>query len=336
MMKPAEQARIVSMGRAITEGHYPVCARFLRYLDFRSGDDNVIGLTDMADEGGAHTIVLAGLKAGWAARAAEFIVEPNAVIFDDQVFARDAQCLFRDSVDSADTAAFAALPAAEQRRRLGVFRDTLLEHAAPLSMAVALDISRREFFQGGFARALCDRFLEGAAACDVGEYAHAAALLQGVGYGLTPSGDDFLCGVMLALHSADHARELAVPLAANLLRSAFMSRTFLRDAIAGRWPRRLRDVMESLGGRAGRLALAEALGRAGRRATPRRDAISGCAGRSASSSAPAEALGRNDTIIRQAVLRALDHGASSGADLLSGFLHTTLRHVAESRDQACA
>jgi len=279
--------------------------------------DDVIGLTDIADEGGAHTLVLAGLKAGWTARAAELIVEPNAIIFDGQVFARDAQCLFRDyavSADSVDTTAFAALPIAEQRRRLGIFRDTLLEHAAPLSMAVVLDTGRREFFQGSFARALCDRFLEGAAACGAGEYAQAAALLQGVGYGLTPSGDDFLCGVMLALHcawlvhgytvprcdrmaqvSAGRARELAEPLAANLQRSAFMSRTFLRDAIAGRWPRRLRDAAESLGARDG-----------------------------------------DDTIIRQTVLRALDHGATSGADLLSGFLHTALRHIAESRDRACA
>jgi hypothetical protein len=302
-MKPAEQARIVSMGRAITEGHYPVYARFSRYLDYKAAGDgdtsdvgvDVIGLTDMEDEGGAHTLVLAGLRPGWAARADGLIVEPNAVIFDGQIFARDAQCLFRDS---ADTAAFAALPCAEQRRHLGIFRDTLLEHAAPLSMAVALAPApaRREFFQGGFARALCDRFLEGAAACTAGEYAQAAALLQGVGYGLTPSGDDFLCGVMLALHDTGHARELAEPLAANLPRSAFMSRTFLRDAIAGRWPRRLRDVAESLGGRER----------------------------------------EQDTIIRQAVLRALDHGASSGADLLSGFLHTTLRYVTENRDRVCA
>jgi hypothetical protein len=30
----------------------------------------------------------------------------------------------------------------------------------------------------------------------------------------------------------------------------------------------------------------------------------------------------DDSGIRQAVARALDHGATSGADLLSGFLHT--------------
>lgn len=307
-MKAAEQAKIVSMGRAITEGRYSPCARFARYLDFGDGDD-VIGLTDMADDGGAHTLVLAGLRAGWAARADELIVETGAIIFDGQVFARDAQCLFPDS---ADTGAFAALARAEQRRRLGIFRDTILEHAVPLSLAVALDTrpaltcdivsqrgtvppctSRREFFQGGFARALCDRFLEGADACAAGDYARAASLLQGVGYGLTPSGDDFLCGATLALHFARDERgiqKLAAPLAENLSRSAFMSRTFLRDAIAGRWPRRLRDAAESLGG--------------------------------------------DDALIRQAVLRALDHGASSGADLLSGFIHTMLHHAAALPERA--
>ncbi|MDR2734965.1 MAG: DUF2877 domain-containing protein [Spirochaetota bacterium] len=292
-MKPAEQAQIVSMGRAIAMGRYPVCARFAHYLDFKDGDD-IIGLTDMRDEGGAHTLVLAGLRAGWTARAAELIVGSDAVVFDGQIFARDELQLFRDKIHAA------ALPHTEQMRRLGIFRDTILEHAAPLSMAVVLDSTRRENFQGNFARALCDRFLEGAAACAMGEYARAAALLQGVGYGLTPSGDDFLCGVMLALHhsgDAHDAQELADALTDTLSRSAFMARTFLRDAIAGRWPRRLRDAAESLHG----------------------------AGQ--------------DNIIRSAVIRALDHGASSGADLASGFIYTALHQCAQSaasRDLVCA
>ena len=291
------------MGRAIAEGNYPVIARFRRYLDFAAGE-NVIGLSDMEGEGGAHTVVLQGLRDGWTERASELRVEPAALFFDGQIFPREEVPLYRDN---AECAFFAALPLEEKRRRLRFFRGTVLEHAAPLSMAVALDPARRGHFRGAFAEALAARFLEGASACAAGEYARAASLLQGVGYGLTPSGDDFLCGAMYALHfasacglapedmrgagDADDGRAadsvhgagavnaLALAIEAGLSRSAFMSRTFLRDALAGRWPRRLRDAVESLGRDGGEYAS-----------------------------------------IRSAVLRALQHGASSGADLLSGFI----------------
>jgi hypothetical protein len=310
----APEHGIVSMGRAIREGSFPVCARFTHYLDFRDADD-IIGVTDLADEGcakdivpcgygsvlggipftsfgdfagcpvvaegGAHTLVLAGLRDGWAARADTLVVEPDAILFDGLEFARDERRMYRDSVDSG---AFAALPPAEKGHRLAVFRDVLLAHADPLSMAVVLAPARREHFEGSLAQAMCDRFFDGVALCAAGDYAGAAGLLQGAGYGLTPSGDDFLCGVILALHFAG-TPERAPRL--DLSRSAGMSRTFLRDALAGRWPKRLRDAAESLGGSA--------------------------------------AAGSVEDGIRQAVARALDHGATSGADLLSGFLHTLLR-----------
>jgi len=329
----AAGCRVVSFGRAIGAGAYPVAARFARYLDFQDGGD-ILGLTDLEGEGGAHTIVLAGLRAGWTERAAELVVAPDAIYFDEQVFPRSEESLYRDSVECA---AFAALPDEEKRRRLGFFEEAVCKLAAPLSMAVVLDPARGEHFRGAFAEALCARFIEGASACAVGDYPKALALLQGVGYGLTPSGDDFLCGAMYALHFAaaclgacaarhDTARaesaacgqakdELAAltgALRETLSRSAQMSRTFLRDAIAGRWSRRLRDAAESLGQAPAPIGADKGGGHApapigADKGSERTD-------------------GGEYDFIRAAVLRALEHGASSGADMLSGFLHTMFRY----------
>jgi hypothetical protein len=273
----------------------------------------------------------------------ELIVEPDAIRFDGQVFARDSQYLFRDSVEPAACAAFAALAPDEQRRRLGVFQSALLEHAALLSMAVVLDPARREYFEGGFAQALADRFLEGAAALSQGAYADAAALLQGVGYGLTPSGDDFLCGAILAQHydqdaarsaPAAEASDLAEQLAGDLSRSAFMSRTFLRDAIAGRWSKRLRDAAESLcDPDATRCAQSE---RAERASVPRGHGATRSALRERAEQGPEARDSAVDDAIRQAVIRALDHGATSGADLLSGFLYMALHCFADTHILECA
>jgi hypothetical protein len=360
------------MGREVREGQYPVLARFRRYVDFRDGE-NIIGLTDMEGEGGAHTVVLPSLRAGWAERADGLTIGPDAIFFDGRVFPREEVPVYRDS---AECVAFAALPPEEKHRRLRVFRSTILRHAAPLSMAVVLDPVRRAHFRGAFAEALLARFLEGASLCAAGAYKQAAALLQGLGYGLTPSGDDFLCGALYALHFAACVPEprgirgagagaiaeasplanltpgvssgfaaggvqsviaqaalagppdmqavralqdLASALRAGLSQSAGMSRTFLRDAIAGRWPRRLRDAVETMS--AGDCA----------RGDNERDGT--CAAHYASGAVGASDA---DAPLRAAVMRVLEHGASSGADLLSGFILLAAHYfgAADSEERA--
>lgn len=74
------------------------------------------------------------------------------------------------------------------------------------------------------------RALEGVRAMAAGAYGAGAALLCGLGPGLTPSGDDFLCGWMLALYLADRPR-------ADVLRRTHrthrIARAYLRAAARG-------------------------------------------------------------------------------------------------------
>lgn len=74
------------------------------------------------------------------------------------------------------------------------------------------------------------RALEGAQALAAGAYASGCELLCGLGPGLTPSGDDFLCGWMLALYLHGRPRETLLQHVRGTHRIA---RAYLRAAAAG-------------------------------------------------------------------------------------------------------
>ncbi len=74
------------------------------------------------------------------------------------------------------------------------------------------------------------RALEGALALAAGAHASGCGLLCGLGQGLTPSGDDFLCGWMLALYLQGRPRETLLQHARGTHRIA---RAYLRAAAAG-------------------------------------------------------------------------------------------------------
>ena len=80
----------------------------------------------------------------------------------------------------------------------------------------------------------------------------AVAALVGLGPGLTPAGDDFLCGFLAASRCApvDPAlpEALSAGMANNLKRTGSISAYLLRLAIEGFWPGPLLDLAEALAG----------------------------------------------------------------------------------------
>ena len=88
---------------------------------------------------------------------------------------------------------------------------------------------------------------------------HAAARLVGLGQGLTPAGDDFLCGFLAAGWCRRPAGLACAPLLATfaevvrelLGQTTEISASFLRDAIAGRISRPLAALAEACSGAPG-------------------------------------------------------------------------------------
>ncbi|TVR41979.1 MAG: DUF2877 domain-containing protein [Bacteroidia bacterium] len=68
------------------------------------------------------------------------------------------------------------------------------------SLLYVLDPARCRFVSGAFERKLADQILDGAEHLRTGRMEKGVALLSGAGKGLTPSGDDFLAGLLYAMH----------------------------------------------------------------------------------------------------------------------------------------
>ena len=172
------------------------------------------------------------------------------------------------------------------RRNLSAFGDLLRKTAAPQSLTFLLDETRLRHFRTRFERAFVRQIRRGARGVFHGNLLKGVRELRGCGLGLTPSGDDFIAGILIGLHLH---RELYVhdhqAIADAICRAAkgsnLFSNTALELARQGLFFGRAKDLLLKL--------------------------VSG-----------------NATSLRQATQRLLAVGASSGADLGTG-LFVSLR-----------
>ncbi len=137
-------------------------------------------------------------------------------------------------------------------RRLGPLARALATSAAPKSLAVLLDRKRGRQFTSGFDRVFLKRVRFGVALMSDGRFAAGARRLRGLGYGFTPSGDDFLAGFLVGLHVVEAFREKKLAKErTNVLRAALgqnpVSNAFLRCAHRGRLFGRFLDLLSALG-----------------------------------------------------------------------------------------
>ena len=127
----------------------------------------------------------------------------------------------------------------------------LLECAHEKSLACIFDRNRARYFTSAFETAFFNHVVAGAAMMLQGDVLGGLRSFKGVGFGLTPSGDDFIAGVLLGLHllqqryqrdlSALRATIYAATRSCNLL-----SDTFLDLTCRGRFAATLKNFVGAL------------------------------------------------------------------------------------------
>lgn len=226
-----------------------------------------------------------------------FAVSPSAgpgplnIVFDDPAALSDSIDLHddvflsngRDTLLPADryNSSLSALPLIYLEpltQSVRIFHDHLSGYAPRQSLAFLL-MKEDEDNLPGFERAYRERAAQAADALARLDYDSMTSLMKGCGPGLTPAGDDFLCGVMLAIHVIPgiQASRRACALGTILQMSKGtnpLSNTLLELAYEGRFSLHLKQLVRAL------------------------------------------ALKRQ---IRPSTSKVLMHGATSGADLATGF-----------------
>jgi hypothetical protein len=167
------------------------------------------------------------------------------------------------------------------RHHLQIMKEYVIANADERSIVFLLDKTRKSFFQSKFDRSIAARFENAFALIQNGEQLKGLKLLRGLGYGLTPAGDDFIAGYMYALHimrSSGMECELSFENLVEITESENpIVRSFLYSALQGRAVEQWKDLLSAFN------------------------------------------LGDEERYIR-AVHRILQMGSTSGADELTGFI----------------
>lgn len=147
------------------------------------------------------------------------------------------------------------LPAkpARLKKNLRFLRDFLGRNARPESMCGLFSPSPEASFRTMFGRGLLERMKKGAALIEDGNYSAGARSLRGLGFGLTPSGDDFLCGLLTGMSFIEANLPVKLSSArksvcANAVTGNFISATFLHCACEGRVSEKTGKLLTALAG----------------------------------------------------------------------------------------
>ncbi|MGD0975438.1 MAG: DUF2877 domain-containing protein [Candidatus Korobacteraceae bacterium] len=271
---------LLSVGDQVERGSYTVHSRFKRAVNFSNGR-GLVFLVSREIGAGPLNIVLEGAGLHQAlARVSCLRVEEHLLEIDERRFNVDRSHCYRSDFTLQDCRA-ARLPL-----NLALFRQLLADTSAANSLAFLIAPERVGNFTSAVERAFISRIQRGGEQLFGGSLLEGVSLLKGCGAGLTPSGDDFIAGVLIGLHLLQQLRQRELRLVIDkIFRAAtgnnIFSNTFLDLASRGLLFEKIEKLIVAI-------------------------------------------LGEEADAVRVAALELFAIGATSGADLGTGFLMTLL------------
>ncbi len=260
--------RLVVIGDKVPLGTFHLHSRFAHVLNYRN-ESCIISLIDSDKYLSGRTIHVSGLPQG---------DDPVQVSSSQVVVARTR--VSRDGVPRFDST-FGGFSHEQDFTALIDTMKTVLDARAPERSLAALYHPRHaRGFASGFEKAVLERFFQAFETLRRGDVVGSVERFRGVGFGLTPSGDDFIIGLLQALSSLPPSGALRTIKQEILERAsgcAELSWQFMRDAEAGIYPKDIKELF-----------------------TAARD--------------------RNPNGVEQHIGNVLSHGHSSGADTLAGLV----------------
>jgi hypothetical protein len=189
-MRPETSQPVLSWGDLIKPGTYRLFSRFSHAVNFQNGAQ-LITLVDATIGPGPLQIVV-----------------PDITIAGDTLVVRHysattgfTQLLLPPNLRYNSNLQIAAGTKPEElRQRLAVVNGTVRRFSSPFSLTYMLEDNPEALLNSRFNRLLSKQFSEASALIRKGELVQAARMIGGLGQGLTPSGDDFLAGLMIGLN----------------------------------------------------------------------------------------------------------------------------------------
>lgn len=226
--------QIVAIGDKIPPGIYQFHSRFAHTVNYKN-EDCIITFTDRQGDLSGRTLQVSELPKG----SGPVTMTPARVVLDHMSLSKEKALNYSSEFEGFG-------PDFDFGPLMGTVLETLVQNAPPKSLAVLYDSRHVDSFASTFERALLARFYTAFEALEQGDLLEAVELFKGVGFGLTPSGDDFITGLLYALS--------ALPPNAQIIRlkrkvmervggCTALSVQFMRDAHDSHFPQDVKGLL---------------------------------------------------------------------------------------------
>ena len=230
--------RLISIGDQVEEGLYRFHSRFNRAVNFTHGEHLVSVVAEEIGDG-PRNIVMRDLDTGSTQNPLE--IAADNVIFEDAKF----PVAHRHRYCSSLKCETGTSPCFDDN--LSLFSESLRTMSHPRSLAFLLDDQRIRNFHSGFERAFAERVKHSVNQIFHGDRLNGVRALSGCGLGLTPSGDDFLAGLLIGLNLRGAGfRGLVNQIFAAARTTNIFSKSFLDLARQGFLFGRMKDLILAL------------------------------------------------------------------------------------------
>lgn len=182
---------LISIGDQVEEGRYRFHSRFNRAVNFTQGDHLVSVVAEEIGDG-PLSIVMRDLGTGQTQNPLE--------IFADKVFFEKSEFPFTNRHRYCSTLECETVTSPRLCDNLSLFGELLRTMSHPKSLAFLLDDQRIRNFHSGFERAFAEQAKLSVNQIFHGDRLNGVRSLSGCGIGLTPSGDDFIAGLLIGLN----------------------------------------------------------------------------------------------------------------------------------------
>jgi hypothetical protein len=234
--------RLESYGDSLKKDEYRCHSRFKQAVNFFNGD-SMAALVDRTIGPGPHHIIIAGIDPQQAERLA---ITADELLLDGIRYPLASGCRYDSRLE---------LDGAIDRERFGInleyFARGLGQSAPPESMAFLLERRRKPRRGSALERSITGRLAAGSKLIFNGNFFAGVKMCKGLGFGLTPSGDDFIGGILLALYYGQKLFvrnfELTIKAACRLTRGGNpFSNTMMAYAGEGRAIGKIKDLLAAL------------------------------------------------------------------------------------------
>jgi len=230
---------LVSIGDQIEEGFYPFHSRFNRAVNFKQGD-RLVSVVNKEIGDGPLNIVVRDLPAAQGQKPLEISV--GQVVFEGHAYRFTRRHRYCSTLEGG----IAVSP--RFRHNLSLFGELLQTSSHPKSLAFLLNDKRTQSFRSGFERRFAEHVQHSVRQIFGGNRLTGVGALTGCGIGLTPSGDDFIAGLLIGLNlHGTGFRGLAEQIFAAARSDNIFSNTFLDLARRGRLFGRMKNLILALG-----------------------------------------------------------------------------------------